>query len=85
MSGIGFFLIAEGEAEVSVDGDPVARLGKGDYFGELGLIGNRARMATVTALTPLTCLVMATWDLEELVNPALRRRGSSSATRRPAR
>lgn len=67
MSGIGFFLIADGEAEVSVDGDPITRLGKGDYFGELGLIGNRARMATVTALTPLTCLVMATWDLRELV------------------
>jgi CRP-like cAMP-binding protein len=67
MSGVGFYIVADGEAEASVGGKVVARLAKGDYFGELGLIGKRERMATVTATTPLTCLVMATWDLRELV------------------
>jgi CRP-like cAMP-binding protein len=67
MSGVGFFVISEGEASVSVGGKEVAQLGPGDHFGELGLIGHRARSATVTATTPLTCQVMATWDLEELV------------------
>jgi CRP-like cAMP-binding protein len=67
MSGVGFYIITAGEAEVSVDGDPIARLGKGDHFGELALIASRARTATVTSFTPLTCLVMATWELRELV------------------
>ena len=67
MSGVGFFVISDGEASVSVGGKEVARLKRGDHFGELGLIGHRARSATVTATTPLTCQVMATWDLEELV------------------
>jgi CRP-like cAMP-binding protein len=52
---------------VSIGEEEVARLHRGDHFGELGLIGHRERTATVTAFTPLTCQVMATWDLEELV------------------
>jgi CRP-like cAMP-binding protein len=67
MSGVGFFIISEGEVKVSVGGEDVGRLGPGDHFGELGLIGHHERTATVTAVTPLTCLVMATWDLEDLV------------------
>jgi CRP-like cAMP-binding protein len=67
MSGVGFYIVTEGEAKVSIGEEEVARLHPGDHFGELGLIGRRERAATVTALTPLTCQVMATWDLEELV------------------
>jgi CRP-like cAMP-binding protein len=62
MSGVGFFVIAEGEASVSVDGLEVTRLGPGDHFGELALISRKARTATVTAETPLRCLVIAIWD-----------------------
>jgi CRP-like cAMP-binding protein len=67
MSGVGFFIVVEGEAEVSAGGAGLGRLHPGDHFGELALIGQRERTATVTAVTPLTCLFMATWDLEELV------------------
>ena len=67
MSGVGFYLITDGEASVTIGGKEVAQLGPGDHFGELGLIGHRERAATVTAVAPLTCQVMATWDLEELV------------------
>ena len=62
MSGVGFFIVAEGEAAVSVDGAEVTRLGPGDYFGELALISEDARTATVTALTRVRCLVIAFWD-----------------------
>jgi CRP-like cAMP-binding protein len=62
MSGVGFFVIVEGEASVTVDGLDVARLGPGDHFGELALISRQARTATVTAETPLRCLVIAFWD-----------------------
>jgi CRP-like cAMP-binding protein len=67
MSGIGFFVVTEGEALVSVDGQEVARLGAGDYFGELALIAERERSATVIAATPLECLEIASWDFREFV------------------
>jgi CRP-like cAMP-binding protein len=62
MSAVGFFVIVEGDASVTVDGLEVARLGPGDHFGELALISRQARTATVTAETPLRCLVIAFWD-----------------------
>jgi CRP-like cAMP-binding protein len=67
MSGVDFFVIVEGEASVSVDGAEVGRLGPGDYFGELALISERVRSATVAAETPLRCLVMASWDFRRFV------------------
>jgi CRP-like cAMP-binding protein len=66
MSGIGFFLIVEGEAGVVVDGRRVARLHPGDHFGELALITESTRTATVTALTPLRCLELTAWDFREV-------------------
>ena len=65
MSGVGFFIVAEGEASVSVDGEEVARIGPGDHFGELALISETARTATVTAVTRLRCHVIAFWDFRK--------------------
>lgn len=65
MSGIGFFLIVEGEASVVVDGRRVAWLGPGDHFGELALITEGTRTATVTAQTPLRCLELTARDFRE--------------------
>ncbi len=62
MSGVRFFVIADGEASVRVDGAEVARLGSGDHFGELALISEQVRAATVTAEGPLTCRVIDFWD-----------------------
>ena len=62
MSGVGFFVVAEGEAVVSVEGVEVARLGPGDHFGELALITEDIRTATVTAGTRLRCHVIQFWD-----------------------
>ena len=73
MSGVGFFIVVEGDAAVSVNGKEVTQLHPGDHFGELALISSRPRTATVTALTPLTCLVMPIWDFRDLVkgNPEM--------------
>jgi CRP-like cAMP-binding protein len=68
MSGIGFFVIVDGTATVSVGGSEVAVLGPGDHFGELALISERVRSATVTADGPLSCLVMAFWDFRQFAN-----------------
>jgi CRP-like cAMP-binding protein len=61
-SGISFFVIVDGTATVSVDGNPVRQLGPGDHFGELALISERVRSATVTADGPMRCLTMRFWD-----------------------
>lgn len=66
-SGVGFFVIEEGNAKVSVHGDERRRLGPGDYFGEIALIAQGARTATVTAENDLTALGMTFWDFRPLV------------------
>jgi len=65
MSGVGFFVIVEGTASVSVKGTTRTCLGPGDYFGELAMISEQVRTATVTADTPLRYLVMAFWDFRK--------------------
>jgi CRP-like cAMP-binding protein len=67
MSGIGFFVITDGEASVAREGKEVARLGAGDHFGELGLISDRARTATVTAETDLSTVMLTSWEFKEFV------------------
>ena len=54
--GAGFFIIAEGTAKVTVQGEDRATLGPGDYFGEIALIDEGARTATVTAETDMKML-----------------------------
>jgi voltage-gated potassium channel len=65
--GLGFFVIADGEAVTTVDGRDVAHLGPGSYFGEVALISDRVRTATVTAVTGLHCYVMTVWDFRAFV------------------
>ena len=62
MDGVGFYVVSEGTASVSISGSTVATVGPGEYFGELAMLTGQARAATVTAETPLRCLVMAFWD-----------------------
>lgn len=47
-----FYLVAHGAFEVLVDGQPVRRVGRGDYFGERALLTNAPRNATVVAMEP---------------------------------
>lgn len=65
--GIGFFIIGEGDAVVSVHGSEVARLGPGGHFGATALITDRVRTATVTAVTDLHTWVMTVWDFRSFV------------------
>jgi len=59
MSGVGFFVIVDGTATVTVDGKNVATLGAGAHFGELALLTESVRTATIVAETRLACLVIA--------------------------
>jgi CRP/FNR family transcriptional regulator, cyclic AMP receptor protein len=68
MGGVSFFVVAEGEATVTIGGKEVANLGPGSHFGELALINNRARSATVTAKTPMRCLEIRFWDFRDFAH-----------------
>jgi len=65
--GAGFFVIGEGTAKVTVQGDDRGTLGPGDYFGEIALIDEGARTATVTAETDMTCYAMTLWEFRPIV------------------
>ena len=63
-----FFVVVSGTADVHRDGDRVAALGPGDFFGEVGLLGPRwERSATVVATSPMRLLVMARRQFRELL------------------
>jgi CRP/FNR family cyclic AMP-dependent transcriptional regulator len=63
-SGLGFFVVADGTATVTVDGTTRRQLGPGDHFGEMALIDGGARSAQVTAETELTCYGMTAWNFK---------------------
>jgi CRP/FNR family transcriptional regulator, cyclic AMP receptor protein len=67
LGGAAFFVIESGEATVSIRGDERARLKAGDYFGEIALIDEGARTATVTAATDLACYGLTLWEFGPLV------------------
>jgi len=54
-----FFVILEGTAEVTQGDERIAALGRGEFFGEMALLGDERRMATVTATAPMRLAVMS--------------------------
>ena len=65
--GSAFYLIVAGEATVSVAGKQRGALEPGDYFGEISLIDEGERSATITAKTDLVCHGLTYWDFRPLV------------------
>jgi CRP/FNR family cyclic AMP-dependent transcriptional regulator len=65
--GAAFFVIDSGEATVLVDGRKQRVLEAGDHFGELALIDEGTRTATVTASSELVCSGVTFWDFRPLV------------------
>ena len=65
--GVGFFVVEEGQADVNVGGESKGSLGPGDYFGEIALINESPRTATLTASTDMVCYGMTSWDFKPLV------------------
>jgi CRP/FNR family cyclic AMP-dependent transcriptional regulator len=65
--GAGFFVVDQGTAKVDVGGREVATLGPGDYFGEIALIDEGARTASVKADTDMTCYAMTLWEFRPIV------------------
>ena len=60
------FVIADGTAEVEQDGKQIAELGPGDVFGEMGVLEDMQRSATVVAKSPMRLLTLSHWDVDRL-------------------
>jgi CRP/FNR family transcriptional regulator, cyclic AMP receptor protein len=65
--GAAFFVIESGEATVFIRGKQHTTLKPGDYFGEIALIDDGTRMATITAASELFCYGITYWDFRPLV------------------
>jgi CRP-like cAMP-binding protein len=68
-----FYVIASGEAQVTVRGEPAAKMCCGDYFGEIALLMGTERTATIRAATELKCHGISPADFRTLVegNPTI--------------
>lgn len=73
VDGLNFFIVASGEAAVTVHGNEVGTLGPGASFGEVALVDKSARSATVTATTPMVAYALPIWSFRPFVEerPAL--------------
>ena len=65
--GAGLFVIAEGEADVSIGGKKVNHLKAGDFFGEMALLDGGPRTATVTSTTPIKLYALTEWVFRGLL------------------
>jgi CRP/FNR family cyclic AMP-dependent transcriptional regulator len=66
--GVGFFIIESGTASVTKGGGAaLATFGPGDHFGEVALLADSSRTATVTADTDVSCWIMAAWSFRPML------------------
>ena len=65
-AGLGFYLILDGGVEVKRKGRTVAKLGSGNFFGEMSLLDSNPRSSDVVATAPTACLVLSSWDFQAL-------------------
>jgi CRP-like cAMP-binding protein len=62
-----FFVLVSGTADVTKEGKRIARLGAGEWFGEIALLTDSPRTATVTATSPVDVLVVTERRFREVV------------------
>jgi CRP/FNR family cyclic AMP-dependent transcriptional regulator len=65
--GVGLFIIVEGTTEVTIGGRRKAKLGPGDFFGEIALLDGGPRTATVTATSDVKLLGLTEWTFRGLM------------------
>lgn len=63
-----FFVLLEGDADVTKDGRSINKLGAGDFFGEIALVSDSPRTATVTATSPVRALVITDRSFRQLLD-----------------
>jgi len=82
--GTGFYLILDGSVEIKSDNNTLAKLGAGQFFGEMSLLDGEPRSADVVALTDTRCLILNETELNEIIdnNPKIARAMLRELTRR---
>jgi CRP-like cAMP-binding protein len=66
--GVGFYLIMDGSVEVKTDSKILAKLGPGQFFGEMSVIDNQPRSADVIAAEPSRCFIVSEWSFKALIS-----------------
>jgi CRP-like cAMP-binding protein len=84
LTGSGFFVILDGECSIRVDGEERARLGRGEFFGEVSILLGEPPVADVIALRPVRCLVLGGQAVEGflLAHPTVMYRMMQAQARR---
>ncbi len=67
-AGIGFYLVLDGHVEVRKGQKTLAKLGVGDYFGEMALLSEAPRSADVVAVQKTKCLMITRWELRSIIS-----------------
>ncbi len=67
-TGVGFYLVLTGSAQVSRDGEGIAKLGVGAFFGEMCILDGAPRSADVIAIEDTTCLMLRQWDIRSVIS-----------------
>ena len=82
--GYRFFVVLDGTASVRLGDEEIARLGPGEFFGEVALLDHERRIATVEATTHMTLATMMVWDFDQMLadQPAVAERIREAATAR---
>ena len=66
-TGTSFFVLADGNANVSVGGEVKATLGPGDHFGEMAIVDEGVRSASVTAATDVRSYFLTPWEFRPFI------------------
>lgn len=66
-TGSAFYIVLSGHARVERDGQVIGQVGSGDFFGELALIEEHGRTASVIATEETECLLFAAWEFTALL------------------
>jgi CRP/FNR family transcriptional regulator, cyclic AMP receptor protein len=82
--GLAFLLILDGSVEVNKDGKRLAKLGKGQFFGEMTVIDDQPRSADVVAIEPTTCFGLTAWSFDAVIgsNPSIAKQIMKELVRR---
>lgn len=66
--GVGFYLIMDGSVDVKSDSKILAKLGPGQFFGEMSVLDNQPRSADVVAAEPSRCFIISEWSFKALIS-----------------
>jgi len=82
--GVGFYLIMDGSVDVKSDSKILAKLGPGQFFGEMAVLDNQPRSADVVAAGPSRCFIISEWSFKALIsqNPRIALRMLQELVRR---